>query len=78
MVSGGIGEDFGKDHLIFRGNGRNQSSPTEYIGRDYRKMTPIGGGGSLREDFKRITWFSGGTEGDQSSPTEYRWGTIEK
>ena len=44
MVSGGIGEDFGKDHLIFRGNGRNQSSPTEYIGRDYRKMTPIGGG----------------------------------
>lgn len=44
MVSGGIGEDFGKDHLIFRGNGGNQSSPTEYIGRDYRKMTPIGGG----------------------------------
>ena len=41
-------------------------------------MTPIRGGRSLREDFKRITWFSGGTEGDQSSPTEYRGGTIKK
>ena len=30
--------------MIFRGIGRNQSSPTEYIGRVYRKMTPIGGG----------------------------------